>query len=82
MQCGQHLRFCIVCMHDRHHKRVSSANVKPGIPNAKNNQFFCIKTGTTVVWMSSKKNNGFSSRSVLTRRLTQMTQSGEAARST
>ena len=37
----------------------SSANVKPGIPNAKNNQFFCIKTGTTVVWMSSNKNHGF-----------------------
>jgi hypothetical protein len=37
----------------------SSANVKPGIPNAKNNQFFCIKAGTTVVWMSSNKNNGF-----------------------
>jgi hypothetical protein len=37
-----------------------SANVKPGIPNAKNNQFFCIKSGTTVVWMSSNKNNGFS----------------------
>ena len=37
----------------------SSANVKPGIPNAKNNQLFCIKAGTTVVWMSSKKNQGF-----------------------
>ena len=36
-----------------------SANVKPGIPNAKNNQFFCISAGTTVVWMSSNKNNGF-----------------------
>lgn len=36
-----------------------SANVKPGIPNAKDNQFFCIKAGTIVVWMSSKKNNGF-----------------------
>lgn len=36
-----------------------SANVKPGIPDAKNNQLFCIKAGTTVVWMSSKKNNGF-----------------------
>jgi len=36
-----------------------SANVKPGIPNAKNNQLFCIKAGTTVVWMSSNKNNGF-----------------------
>jgi hypothetical protein len=38
----------------------SSANVKPSIPDAKNNQFFCIKAGTTVVWLSSKKNNGFS----------------------
>ena len=37
----------------------SSSNVKPGIPNAKNNQFFCIKEGTTVVWMSSRKNTGF-----------------------
>jgi plastocyanin len=36
-----------------------SANVKPGIPDAKNNQLFCVKAGTTVVWMSSKKNNGF-----------------------
>lgn len=37
----------------------SSANVKPGIPNAKNNQLFCVKAGTSVVWMSSNKNNGF-----------------------
>jgi hypothetical protein len=37
----------------------SSANVKPGISNARDNQFFCIKAGTTVVWMSSSKNNGF-----------------------
>jgi len=36
-----------------------SANVKPTVPNAKNNQLFCIKAGTTVVWMSSNKNNGF-----------------------
>ena len=36
-----------------------SANVRPSISNAKNNQFFCIKAGTTVVWMSSNKNNGF-----------------------
>ena len=40
-------------------RSASSANVKPGIPNAKNNQFFCIKAGTTVVWMSSNKNHGF-----------------------
>jgi len=36
------------------------ANVKPGFPKAKNNQFFCIKAGTKVVWMSSSKNTGFS----------------------
>ena len=36
-----------------------SANVKPSIPDAKDNQLFCIKAGTTVVWMSSNKNNGF-----------------------
>ncbi len=36
-----------------------SANVKPRIPEAKNNQLFCVKAGTTVVWMSSNKNNGF-----------------------
>ena len=40
-------------------RSASSANVKPGIPNAQNNQFFCIKAGTTVVWKSSNKNNGF-----------------------
>jgi hypothetical protein len=37
----------------------NSSDVKPGIPNAKDNQFFCIKAGTTVVWTSSNKNNGF-----------------------
>ena len=36
----------------------NSANVKPDIPNAKNNQLFCVKAGTSVVWMSSK-NQGF-----------------------
>ena len=35
------------------------ANVKPDIPNAKNNKLFCIKAGTEVIWMSSNKNNGF-----------------------
>jgi plastocyanin len=40
-------------------KSGSSSNVKPGIPNAKNNQFFCIKAGTQVVWMTSNKNTGF-----------------------
>jgi hypothetical protein len=40
-------------------KAGSSSNVKPGIANAKNNQFFCINKGTTVVWMTSNKNTGF-----------------------
>jgi hypothetical protein len=30
-------------------KSGSSSNVKPRIPGAKNNQFFCVKAGTTVV---------------------------------
>jgi hypothetical protein len=40
-------------------KSGDGSNVKPSIPNAKNNQFFCIKSGTTVVWMTSSKNTGF-----------------------
>lgn len=36
-----------------------SANVRPGIRNTQNNQLFCIKAGTTVVWKSTNKNNGF-----------------------
>lgn len=40
-------------------KSGSSSNVKPGISNAKNNQFFCIKAGTTVVWKTSNNNTGF-----------------------
>jgi len=40
-------------------KAGNSSNVRPGIPNARNNQFFCIKKGTTVVWMTSNRNTGF-----------------------
>lgn len=40
-------------------KSGDSSNVKPGISNAKNNQLFCIKAGTTVVWKTSNKNTGF-----------------------
>ena len=40
-------------------RSADSANVKPSIRDANNNQFFCIKAGTTVVWRSSNKNNGF-----------------------
>jgi hypothetical protein len=50
VQCGEYLDIT---------KAGSSSNVIPGIPNAKNNQFFCIKKGTTTVWMTSNKNTGF-----------------------
>lgn len=36
-----------------------SSNVKPGVADAKNNQFFCINAGTTVIWKSRKKDTGF-----------------------
>ena len=41
-------------------KSGAGASVKPGIPDAKGNQFFCIRAGTAVVWMTSSKNTGFS----------------------
>ncbi len=53
--CGSGSAVCTIDVR----KSGSSSTVKPGIPNAKNNQFFCIKTGTTVVWMTSSKNTGF-----------------------
>jgi hypothetical protein len=53
--CGSPSSVCTIDIT----RGADSANVKPSIPNAKNNQFFCIKAGTTVVWMSSNKNNGF-----------------------
>jgi len=53
--CGSAPSPCIVDVT----RGAYSANVKPGIPNPTANQFFCIKAGTTVVWKSSNKNNGF-----------------------
>ena len=35
------------------------SNVKPNMPGATDNQPFCVKKGTRVVWMSSKKDTGF-----------------------
>ena len=40
-------------------KALHGANVKPSIPGASNNQLFCVKSGTTITWMSSRKNIGF-----------------------
>ena len=41
-------------------KSGAGASVKPSLPDAKGNQFFCVRAGTTVVWMTSSKNTGFS----------------------
>src|SRR3974377_1161613 len=53
--CGSASAPCTININ----KNGNSSSVKPRVPNAKNNQIFCIKTGTTVVWMTSNKNTGF-----------------------
>ena len=53
--CGSSSSACTVDVT----RSANYANVKPGIPDAKNNKLFCIKAGTEVIWMSSNKNNGF-----------------------
>jgi plastocyanin len=53
--CGSATAPCTVNVN----KSGSSSTVKPGVPNAKDNQLFCVKKGTTVVWMTSNKNTGF-----------------------
>jgi plastocyanin len=53
--CGSASAACTVDIN----KSGSASSVKPGIANAKSNQFFCVKAGTTVTWMSSNKNTGF-----------------------
>ena len=40
-------------------RTASSSSATPSIPGAKGNSLFCVKTGTTVTWMSSSKNQGF-----------------------
>jgi len=40
-------------------KQNAGASVTPSVADAKGNQFFCVKKGTTVRWMSSRKNTGF-----------------------
>jgi hypothetical protein len=53
--CGSTTAPCTVNVN----KSGSSATVKPSVPDAKGNQFFCVKKGTQVVWMTSNKNTGF-----------------------
>jgi hypothetical protein len=53
--CGSVSTPCIVNV-----RRTSySSSATPGIPGAKGNDLFCVKTGTTVVWQSTVKNTGF-----------------------
>jgi plastocyanin len=40
-------------------RTADSASSTPGIPNAKGNQLFCVKAGTTVTWKSTGKDIGF-----------------------
>jgi hypothetical protein len=58
-----------------------SANAKPGIPNAQNNQLFCVQAGTSVVRKSSNKTMGSGSRSAPILRLSPTARLWEAARS-
>jgi len=53
--CGSTSSKCMIDVR----RSADSANVTPSIPGAKKNQLFCIKVGTTVVWKTSNKNNGF-----------------------
>jgi hypothetical protein len=54
--CGSASEPCTIDIQ----KSGGGASVKPSLPKAKGNQFFCVKTGTEVVWMTSNKNTGFS----------------------
>ena len=40
-------------------KQGGGAYIKPSVPDPKGNMFFCVKAGTDVTWMSSRKNTGF-----------------------
>ena len=53
--CGSPTSTCTVSVT----RSLDSARVKPAIASAKDNPFFCVKAGTTVVWMSPKKSQGF-----------------------
>src|SRR5580658_6271393 len=46
--CGSNSAPCTINIR----KSGAGASVKPGIADAKGNQFFCIRSGTTVVWMT------------------------------
>jgi hypothetical protein len=53
--CGSASEPCSVDV-----KRTSNAaSATPGIPGAKGNSTFCVKAGTSVIWKSDTKHQGF-----------------------
>jgi hypothetical protein len=53
--CGSSSSPCTVDVK----RTADSASSTPSIPNAKGNSLFCVKVGTTVMWKSTGKDNGF-----------------------
>ena len=53
--CGSASSPCIVNVK----RTADGASATPSIPNAKGNSAFCLSVGTTVVWKSTEKDNGF-----------------------
>ncbi len=53
--CGSESTSCKVDIR----KSGDGAYIKPSVSDPKANQFFCVKAGTSVEWMSSRKNTGF-----------------------
>jgi hypothetical protein len=54
--CGSTSSNCSI---DIRRSQGTFATATPSIPDGKSNKAFCIKVGTTVVFMSSSKNTGF-----------------------
>ena len=53
--CGSASQTCVVDIT----KDGQGANVYPNTPDKKKNKLFCVKAGTKVQFMTSKKNTGF-----------------------
>jgi hypothetical protein len=53
--CGSGSNSCSVDVK----RTTDSASSTPSIPNAKGNSLFCVSVGTSVVWMTSDKGDGF-----------------------
>ena len=53
--CGSPSTVCEVDIR----KQGGGAWIKPSVPDPKANQFFCLKAGMGVKWMSDRRNTGF-----------------------